>query len=248
VALYTRKLHYADDAQSRGIPVWQSRNANPAQLSASVEARQAALEHYTVSLALAPERAAERAGESPPDPDRRLYLSPRDDTAVVLGEFHVERVQKLLRHVRQHDPRGRGLRRLGVGAGCFAHQGGGWLLRVYAKNVFRDLDELLLFMYNGRAPPDSWPTGGECELLACHAADYYRRFVLGRGAELRNGDEWLRVGRANAELRVVDLVFRSERGSDIGREVDPVEAGRLMAMFPDMETDMLNSLLADADL
>jgi len=246
ITLHTRKLHYADDSRNRGVPSWQSRNANPAQLSVSVEARQAAQEHYSVSLPLAVERTCERAGESPLDRHRRLFLSPRADVVAVLGELNVVRVQLLLRYLQQQDPRRRGLRRLGVSAGCFAHQGGGRSLRVYAKTIFRGLDELVLFMYNERMPPDSWPDGGECDLSDCRTTDYYRRFVLGRGAELRDGDGWVRVGGRNAELQVADLVFRSQETSCTGREAEiSVEMERLKVMYPDAETDVLSTLLAD---
>ena len=228
IALHTRKSHYADDSRDRGTPKWQTRNGNPAQLSTCVESRQLALERYTVSLPLAVDRTCERAGDSSLDRHRRLYLSLHDDTVVVLGELNVYRIQVLLRYLREHDPRGEGLRRLGVSAGCFAHEGGGQYLRVYAKTIFRDLDELVLCMYNERMPPESWEDGGECELLDCRDTDHYRRFVLGKGSELRKNEEWLRVGRRSAELRVVDLIFWGKHGACFDREVVPTQTSPMV--------------------
>ncbi len=80
-------------------------------------------------------------------------------------------------------------------------------MKIYARTIFRELDELVLFMFNERHPAEEWK-GGVCELIDCSETDIYRRFALGRGAELKAAGRWMTVGKS--QLRVMDLVFHRQ--------------------------------------
>jgi len=81
---------------------------------------------------------------------------------------------------------------------------------MYARTVFRQLDELVLFLFDRRVPPEEW-AGGECALADCKGEREYQRFELGRGAELKVGSDWLTVGRR--PLRVMNLIFQDGQES-----------------------------------
>lgn len=98
-----------------------------------------------------------------------------------------------------------GLRRLAISARLTYHAGAGAMMRVFARTMFRDLDELVVFMFDQRVPPDDW-VGGVCSLHNCNATDYYKRYAMGRGQELRDGNDWMVVGKK--QLKVMDLSFR----------------------------------------
>lgn len=203
VELHARRLHYADSDLHGGVAAWQSGSPNPVALAVNSEARAAAQSHYAVRLPLAPNRPCDRSGESIRDGDRVLYIDPGQDTVVLLGEaLSIPRIKGLLACMA--DVPGPGLKRLALSARCFAHGGCGVSMRIYARTLFRGLEELVLFMYEHRVPPESWK-GGAVELVDCSGEDYYRRFVLGRGSELRDGSAWMKVGER--ELKVMDLVF-----------------------------------------
>lgn len=209
VELHSRRSHYADDDRHGGVPKWQSGCTNPAALSVSAECRAAALRHYTVRFPLAAVQPCERAGDSVIDVHRVLYISPAVDTVVVLGDADLRRLAVLFSDCLRRDTAGGqngqgGLRRLGLSVGSWTHEGAGASLRVYARTVFRDLEELTLFMFAERVPPADW-RGGVCSLSACGDTDYYRRFAMGRGRQLRNGESWMKVGKK--ELRIRDLNF-----------------------------------------
>lgn len=207
VELHTRRLHYADDFRHGGHIYWHSQCANPAALSVSLEAREVALARYSVAvpLAVAPQgRGREVAGDSVADLHHRLYLDPASDTVALLGELDLSLLRSLFEVVRQADPTGRGVRRLGVSAACFKHQG---LLSMYAKTVFRDIDELVLFMYVWPMPPERW-SQGLCVLEDCADKDFFRRWEMTVGKHFKTPDgQWLKVGKANREIRIMDLLF-----------------------------------------
>lgn len=212
VELHTRRTHYADDDRF-GAPRWQSLSRNPAALSVNAEARAAALEFYTVALPLC----------DPVDlplrrTDRLLYINPEEDTVALLGDLHFARLTKLLDWFREQDvayhsgrssramaDRGKGLRRLAMSVAQWAHEVGARTLRAFARNVFADVEEFVLFMYENRIPPGMW-TGGRCVLEDTRPEDEpYRRFAAVWGKAFRNGDSWMTVGKR--PLKIVDISF-----------------------------------------
>jgi hypothetical protein len=221
VELHTRRSHYADYAQRGGTPRWQSQSRNPAALSVNAEARAAALERYTVALPLwAPPshvQTWERPGDLMQDSDRVLYLDLEQDMVVLLGDLQYERLTRLLewfrkkdRPARQHregagSAPGKGLRRLAMSVALWAHEVGAATLKAFARTVFADLEEFVLFMYSERLPPPTW-TGGLCLLEEAAAdTDYYRRFLIGRGRQFRVGDGWMVVG--HRPVKIADISF-----------------------------------------
>ncbi|KAK4239551.1 hypothetical protein C8A03DRAFT_42870 [Achaetomium macrosporum] len=228
VELHTRRAHYADDENLRlrsATPKWQSQSKNPAALSVNTEARAAALEHYTVALPLfAPPSKAqnERPGDLLQTSDRVLYLNLEQDTVVLLGDLHYTRLTRLLdwfrkmdkptpRQLRRRDStgvastRGKGLRRLAMSVALWAHEVGAATLKAFARTVFADIEEFVLFMYSEQLPPPTWG-GGLCLLEEAAAdADYYRRFLIGRGRQFRVGNDWMVVGQR--PMKVADICF-----------------------------------------
>lgn len=220
VELHTRRSHYADNDRHGGTPKWQSQSRNPAALSVNAEARDAALECYTVALPLfalpARTEASERPGDLLQDSDRVLYLNLEQDTVVLLGDLQYTRLTRLLDWLRKMDKpprrrhtaapaRAKGLRRLAMSVAPWAHEVGAATLKAFARTVFADLDEFVLFMYLERLPPPAW-TGGLCLLEEAAAdTDYYRRFLIGRGRQFRMGDGWMVVGQR--PMKVADISF-----------------------------------------
>ncbi|KAK4120995.1 hypothetical protein N657DRAFT_578671 [Parathielavia appendiculata] len=208
VELHTRRAHYANDDERGATPKWQSQSRNPAALSVNVEARAAALEFYTVTLPLQ-------------NSYRVLYLNLEHDTVVLLGDLHYTRLTKLLDWFRMKDrptsgrPRHsdvaggagkeKGLRKLAMSVALWAHEVGAATLKAFARTVFADMDEFTLFMYPDRLPPPEW-TGGVCMLEEADAdADYYRRFIIGRGRQFRVGNGWMVVGQQ--PMKVAEISF-----------------------------------------
>ncbi|KAK1765616.1 hypothetical protein QBC33DRAFT_454839 [Phialemonium atrogriseum] len=207
VELHGRRSHYADDHKHGGVARWQSGCNNPAALSVSVEARTAALSHFTMRIPLdAMSANCDFPGATRRDAHRALYISPADDTVAVLGSVDFTRLSALLADVRRLDTRrGRGLRRLAVSAQWTYHAGASAMMRVLARTMFRDLDELVLFMFGDRVPPPGW-AGGVCVLTDCSQTEYFKRYDVGRGSELKDGGSWMIVGKK--ELRLADLSLR----------------------------------------
>ena len=229
VELHTRRTHYADFDRHGGGPTrWLSLSRNPAALAVSAEARAAALEFYTVAIPLAaplaPSQTLERPGDLLSDRDRVLYVNLENDTVAVLGDPSFDRLVRLLNWFRDHDKAssaakaahrrreagggsygaGRGLRRLALSVAPWAHASGSRTLCVYARTVYADLDEFIMFMYAEGTPPDSWE-GGMVMLAECGDSDHFKRFVVGRGMQFREGTGWMKVGMN--ELRVMDIRF-----------------------------------------
>lgn len=205
VELHARRSHYADNFQHGGVPKWQSRCYNPALLSVNLEARFVALDYYRVKLPLAMIAPYEHAGDDINDPDRVLYINPAVDTVAVLGDLDYGRISRLLKGLRTSDPEGQGLQKFAVSASWTYHQGAGDTIRMLAKHMFPELEEMTVFMYDEKMPPADW-TGGTCELQDCNHTDYYKRYAMGRGQQMRDGDRWMVIGRK--ELRVMELRFR----------------------------------------
>ncbi|KAK0609596.1 hypothetical protein B0T17DRAFT_501511 [Bombardia bombarda] len=227
IELHTRLTHYADMDMNHHhdrMPKWQSLSRNPAALSVSCEARAAALEFYTVALPLAvplaPNQTSGHRGRLLLDSDRVLYVNLEVDMIVLLGaEQHYGRLVGFLDWCRVMDNiadvyspppppppnKGRGIRRLAMSVAPWAHRVGAATLKAFARTVFADMDEFVLFVYAERMPPGNW-AGGRCELDEVDGSNYhYREFVTGRGKQFREGDGWMVVGKR--PMRVVDLRF-----------------------------------------
>lgn len=198
---------------------FRTRSRNPAALAVNAEARAAAIRWYRVVLPVYAD-SGKNDFSSRPVP-RPLYLDPERDTVAVLGELSYVHMMELLKAVKWRDPgppKARrssrrpedglgtplGLKSLGLSWTCFAHTAGGDAMQIWARSVFKDLDELVLIMLNGTVPPGDW-TVGYCELYDCETTDYYKNFEKGRGAQLRVGDEWMVVGKRPLVVR--DLMY-----------------------------------------
>jgi hypothetical protein len=205
VEIHARRSHYADDFKHGGVPKWQSDCNNPAALSVNTEARSAALDCYPVKLPLAPVAPYEDAGDSINDLNRVLYINPAVDTVAVLGDLDYRRLSRLLLDLALRDPMGKGLLRLAVSASWTYHQGAGDTIRMLVEHMFPELFEMTVFMYDERVPPSDW-AGGVCSLEDCSGTDYYKRYAMGRGQQMRDGDKWMVIGKK--ELRVMELTFR----------------------------------------
>ncbi|KAK4184332.1 hypothetical protein QBC35DRAFT_59767 [Podospora australis] len=228
VELHTRRTHYADrdDLDNWGnTPKWRSSSINPAALSVNTEGRCAALEHYTISLRLAApisrQQTVEFQGQTIELPsvlytlsDRVLHISPEHDTVVLLGDLHYTRLKNLLDWFREQDPAGRskkhaervGLRKIAMSAAPWAHAVGAATLRAFARTLFADIDEFVLFRYPERAPPLEWG-GGRCVLRKADAEQdcfmgFAKQFM---DSEHGGGGRWMRVGRG--EMKVADISF-----------------------------------------
>lgn len=205
VEIHARRSHYADDFRHGGVPKWQSGCNNPAALSVNSEARTAALDCYPVKFPLATSAPCEHAGDSINDLNRVLYINPAVDTVVVLGDLDYRRMSRLLSDLSVRDPKGKGLQRLAVSASWTYHQGAGDTIRMLVQHMFPELIEMTVFMYAERVPPADW-AGGVCSLEDCSGTDYYKRYAMGRGEQMKDGDKWMVIGKK--ELRVMELTFR----------------------------------------
>ncbi|KAF4338395.1 hypothetical protein FBEOM_7664 [Fusarium beomiforme] len=205
VELHARRSHYADDFQHGGVPKWQSRCNNPAALSVNHEARSAAMEYYSVKFPLATGVSYDCAGDSINDPNRVLYINPAVDTVAVLGDLDYSRISRLLTSLRLSDPEGKGLLSFAVSASWTYHEGAGDTIRMLFKHMFPELVQFIVFMYDEKMPPAEW-AGGVCVLEDCSHTDYYKRYAMGRGQQMRDGDKWMVIGKK--ELGVMELTFR----------------------------------------
>ncbi|ORY71445.1 uncharacterized protein BCR38DRAFT_330542 [Pseudomassariella vexata] len=187
--------HYARDKYE--IHHWQSNSANPVGLSVCVESRMEALSYYFVALPLH-------------NSYRFLYLNPAVDTVVILGDAEYQRMTALLATVQAQDPTGRGMQRIGLSVMCWAHEFAGAMLRWWSKTLFSQVEEFVLLMYTERLPPSDF-RGGECVLEDCQGMERYLRFVMGRGREPKDGEDWMVFGRA--EMRIMNLGFVPGPGS-----------------------------------
>ncbi|KAM7200385.1 hypothetical protein V8F20_005362 [Naviculisporaceae sp. PSN 640] len=159
----------------------------------------------------------ERPGDLLSSSDRVIYLNPETDMVALLGDLHFGRLSRLLNWFRDQDAstarrgqaRGKasGLRRLAMSVAPFSHQVGAATLQAFARTVFGDVDEFVLFMYMGRVPPEEW-NGGKVVLEDCKEDDdEYRRFLMGRGGQFRSPGGWMVVGKS--PLRMADIRFEN---------------------------------------
>lgn len=224
VELHSRRAHYASTAECplSATPSWHSKSRNPAALSVSAEARAAALWHYRVALPLEalPARhehhvtltglkTCERPGDTVRGGGRVLYVDPAEDTVVLCAEVVFLRVKRLLDWFRQQDRAGRGLRKLAMSVKAWAISGpAAQALKAFGATLFGDIDEFCLFFYDDWVPPEAW-TGARCELVGLSPdEDVYRRFLMGKGRQFRDGDRWIVVGKRPME--VVEIRFHDE--------------------------------------
>ena len=217
IELHTRRTHYASSDRHGDTPRWQSQSCNPAVLSVSAEARAAALEFYTVALPLCVSHAG--PGDLLRDGDRLLYVNPEEDTVVLLGDLDYGRLTNLLEWFRKEDAayhsgrrgagagggRGKGLRRLAMSVAPWSHAVGAATLKAFARTVFADVEEFVMFIYKEPIPPETWRGGRVVLQEACAEEDAYRRFVIGRGKQFREGNGWVVVGKR--PIKVVDIQF-----------------------------------------
>ncbi|AEO55824.1 hypothetical protein MYCTH_2300052 [Thermothelomyces thermophilus ATCC 42464] len=217
VVLHAKRSHYADYVKY-DAPKWQSQSCNPAALSVNIEARAAALEHYTVALPLfaPPPRtsALERAGDLLQDSDRVLYLNLEQDTVVLLGDLQYVHIMKLLDDFRRLDrprtwsPRaayGKGLRRLAMSVAFWTHDVGAAALEMFARKALADIEEFILFTYAKPLPPSDWR--GLCVLKEVDVdGGFYRDFRMGRGRQFRVKDGWMVVGKG--PMKLADIYFQ----------------------------------------
>lgn len=214
VELHARRTHYADEDRD-GDPLWQSLSRNSGVLSANAEARAVALKFYTVTLRLCDpiELPLRRC-------DRLLYINLKEDTVVLLGDLAFVRLNRLLNWFREQDiaycngrasravtNQGKGLRRLAMSCAQWDSAIAARTLQALARNVFADIEELVLFIYEDGLPPKTW-TGGRCILEnARPEGESYRRFAAVWGQAFRNGDSWIKVGKR--PLKVADISFEN---------------------------------------
>lgn len=204
VEVHGRRAHYANDFNHGSVAKWQSGCNNPAALSVCSESRDIGLEYYCIRLPLATAASCERAGDSVADPYRVLYINPAVDTVTILGDLDYYGMSLLLSDIRQRDPAGEGLGRLAISARWTYHKGAGTSIRALVQNVLPELLQMIVYMYDEKLPPPGW-ANGVCSLDDCHDKDYYKRYAMGRGQEMREGNKWMVIGKS--ELKVMDLNF-----------------------------------------
>ncbi|KAI1776245.1 hypothetical protein F4818DRAFT_375013 [Hypoxylon cercidicola] len=168
------ELHKTPDANvvnsiSRfGPSPWLSNCSNPAALSACSEARELALKHFAVPLAVfAPRRGALSR--------RLLYLDPASDLLVIVGDVDYLGLADLFDAAQERDPARRRIQRLGLSVTC-------WLRNFQFETHFRwdkilfsvDVDELVLLMYEQQRPPARF-RDGECAVKDVGGMDSFTR-------------------------------------------------------------------------
>ncbi|KAF5562231.1 radical s-adenosyl methionine domain-containing protein [Fusarium phyllophilum] len=129
------------------------------------------MDYYRVKLPLATITPYEHAGDDINDPNRVLYINPAVDTVAVLGDLDYSRISQLLKGLRVSDPEGNGLQKFAVSASWTYHQGAGDTIRMLAKHMFPELEEMTVFMYDEKMPPSDW-TGGTYTTLAILFLDW----------------------------------------------------------------------------
>lgn len=54
--------------------------------------------------------------------------------------------------------------------------------------MFPELIEMTVFMYAERVPPADWASR-VCSLEDCSKTDYYKRYAMGRGQQMKDSDK-----------------------------------------------------------
>lgn len=160
---------------------------------------------------------------------RMLYVSPEHDTVCLLdprSDF-MTRIRDALQSFRDADPLGRGIGRLAMSVRGWNFGGSAEMLRDSGRTIFKDLEQLVLFMYTERWPPEDWrekgavssegemlerfrKEGNRLELVPCEggsAWSSYRIWSGGKGRQFRDEDgNMMRIGRN--QIKVMDLEFK----------------------------------------
>ncbi|KAI4862079.1 hypothetical protein F4820DRAFT_36954 [Hypoxylon rubiginosum] len=173
-----------------GPSPWLSNCSNPAALSICSEARELALKHFAVPLAVFAPRRGELCR-------RPLYLDPASDLLVIVGDVDYLGLADLFDAAQARDPGRRRIQRLGLSVTC-------WLRNFQFENHFPwdkilfsvDVEELVLLMYDQQRPPARF-RDGECAVKDVGGMDSFTR--LFSSAML----ERLKTGR----LRLMNLDF-----------------------------------------
>lgn len=161
---------------------------------------------------------------------RTLYVSPEHDTVCLLGQdWDNDRLSHLMRMFRQADTLGAGLGRLGMSVRAWGFGGSVVRMKELNTTLFRELDQLVLFMYGEQHPPPAWRAkgstivdgeerdryrreGNHCELISCEigsASTAYRVWSGVHGRQFREDGKVLRIGGKGNEIRFMDLVFEA---------------------------------------
>lgn len=160
---------------------------------------------------------------------RTLYVSPAEDTVCLLGQdSDFARLSGALGSLRAADPRGEGVRRLGLSVRGWGYGGSAVMMRGLGRTVLRDLEQLVLFMYGDHRPPAEWRERGAAaeegdalerfrregnglELVPCEGGNAwyaYKIWSAGKGRQFLDDDgNIMRIGQN--EIKVMDLEFRT---------------------------------------
>lgn len=227
---------------------WQSGCSNPAVLSVCSEARQIALGHFRIAYPLAAITTQQQEAEAPfaryvaqIGPynfagasasgkailcRRTLHISPEHDTVALLGQdTDFAKLFRLRDSFRDADPAGLGISNLALSTRGWGHGGSAAMMRSLDRSIFKDLEQLTLFMYGEPLPPVEWSikgaaqdeeslrrfreTGSRCELVPCEGGNAWYAYKLwsgGKGRQFWDEDgKIMRVGKN--ELKIMDLKF-----------------------------------------
>lgn len=164
---------------------------------------------------------------------RTLYVCPWSDTVAVLGDFDYRRLSTLLDFFRQagapgHPGRGTALRKLALSVIGWSSGRSASMMGVFRRTLFRDLDQLVLFIYDERFPPGEWRRrgashddadlveecrrlGSSCGLVPCEGSNAWHAYKVwsgGRGRQFWDGDgRIMHVGKK--PLSIMDLKFKN---------------------------------------
>lgn len=166
------------------------------------------------------------------DMRRKLFVSPEYDTLCLLGQnWYPGSIDSVIKMLREADPLGLGIRRLGTSVRAWGDYAGSvWLMKQFGRTVFQELDQFTLFMYGEKYPPRTWwakgwamvdgeereqyrREGNRCVLEPCEPGssvwEAYKIWFAGNGRGFWNGGDVLRYGRKNNEIQFMDLKFEA---------------------------------------
>lgn len=161
---------------------------------------------------------------------RTLHIAPDHDTVAILDlRSDLVFLQRLMDTCREEDPRGVGLRRLGLSVREWSGDSSGCILWALGRSLLKSVDQLILFMYGAPQPPDpflsrgtaatkAWleeyqKTGNLCDLIPCESSSSswhaYKSWSATTGKQfLDAAGKNMKIGCAENDIKVMDLVFR----------------------------------------